>query len=765
MENNIRLKVPAPSKQKAWIEELAMFVGNNLSIYSKDTIRTKVREGLINLDLYNGKIHVEDFLNLLNPMDLSTIDTSREIQHYATAAPIIDLLVGEEINLPFEPGIYITNNIGIEGKKERMRQYVEQRIEKISQELQDPEEIRAAVQALYHKLKYTYKDVKEVKASAIYADYAEKINFKEIFVEGFRRVFNLGEEAYEIDVQGKEPVFRVINTLNLRVYGGNKSSRIEDADVIVEERHLSPGAIIDLHGDELTDTQVENILNYQIGQVGARFDKPYGDVTHEYSAVGEILGRELYSNLVDNSGGIRYLKTRVKAYKKIKKIKYFDEVLGVDQIKVRSYNYTLAPGEVLDSTEWIVEWWVFSLIGSDIVVGAKPNPIRFNRLSNFTEGHPGIVGEIYNINEQNSVPIMSRMRPFQYWYDIVIDNMLTAMSKNIGPILEMDLAKRPEKWDTKKWLHYITKYNVKFVDSFKEVNKGPAQGQLAGNLASGRDQTTSIDFGNYIQQLVSVAEYLERSMAGIVGITPQRLGAISNRETYGGIERATAQSSHITAWYSYKHEQVKIRALNVFMEAAKQALKDNPKKLQTLIDSTTREILEITEDDFVDVDLGVYLSNSKKVHENNQLFQQMAQAYMQNGGDFSFVYKILFSESMADRRRLIEADQEDRMQQAQQDRKQALEIENAKAEKEAATEQAKLELEKYKADLEASIKLKMKEMDLAIEEGKMQASREKTLDELKADMEMLELEMKQRDAEMKSKEKIATKTKNTATKQ
>ena len=77
----------------------------------------------------------------------------------------------------------------------------------------------------------------------------------------------------------------------------------------------------------------------------------------------------------------------------------------------------------------------------------------------------------------------------------------------------MDLAKRPKDWDTKKWLHYITKYNVKFVDSFKEVNKGAAKGQLAGNLAAGRDQIQEMSFGNYIQQLVSMAMYLEKAMA------------------------------------------------------------------------------------------------------------------------------------------------------------------------------------------------------------------------------------------------------------
>ena len=66
-------------------------------------------------------------------------------------------------------------------------------------------------------------------------------------------------------------------------------------------------------------------------------------------------------------------------------------------------------------------------------------------------------------------------------------------------------------------------------------------------------------------------------MSEVVGITRQREGQISNRETVGGVERATLQSSHITEWLFARHDDVKKRALECFLETAKIALKGKKK--------------------------------------------------------------------------------------------------------------------------------------------------------------------------------------------
>jgi len=754
------LKKPRGQKaMKEWINEMFTFVSNNMSLYTSDSIRASVRDKIINLDLYNNRLHAEDFVGLLNPLDLKTIEDTREIQHYPVAAPIIDLLVGEEIDRPFEAMVDITNNIGIDEKKERLRSYVDAKIKELEKTYENnPDNLKLEIKKFTRYLKYTYKDMVEKKGSALLEEYYDKLGIEEKFVEGFRRVWLMGEEAYEIDIVNGNPTFEVLNTSNVRVYGGGKSHKFEDYDLIVVESHQPPGYLIDRYGAMLSEEEVDRILLYETNS--GLFDKTYGNVSHEFNAVGDILGTELSDNFVDDAGGIRHLRIRFKAYKQVKKVVYQDESTGGEQVKVVSINYKMVEGEALLEKVWIIEWWIGTLIGADIVVDAHPIPIRYNRLGSLAEGHPGIVGRIYNINEREAIPPMTRIRPYQYLYDVTMDRMIVAMSKNVGPILEMDFAKKPASWGTLKWLGYMFKYNTKFVDSFKEVSKGSGTGQLAGNLASGRDQIQSFDFSTYIQQLVNILEYLQKAMSDALGVVPQRLGAVSNRETVGGIERATSQSSHITEWYFYQHEKVKLEALNIFIEAAKTALKDNPKKLRYTLDSKILEILEITEEDLANVDLGVRVTNAKKSQEYKQLLQQASHAFMQNGGEFSFIFDIMNSNSMSEKRKLIEEyedEKKDQMTAAQEAEQNA--AQNASAEVKADKD-ADRNMEKYKVDTEAAVKMKLKEMEMLIASGQLTLEGTDSLEEMKMnmltyqkDLDKDHKENSQKDRELDIKEK------------
>ena len=745
------LKRPNGKTQvKKWVHELAMFVSNNMSIYTSTSIRATVRDKIVNLDLYNNKIHAEDFISLLNPLDLKTIEGTREIQHFPISTSLFDLLVGEEIDRPFEPIVDITNNIGIEEKKERLKGFVKAKLKELEENFQeDEQELKQEIKKLTRYLKYTYKDIKEKKASALLDEYYESLQIEQKFLEGFRGVWCTGDEAYSIDIIHNEPTFEVVNTSNIRLYGGGRSPKFEDYDLIVEEDHRSPGYLIDRYGEELSNDEVDRILTYQTRN--NNFDKPFGNVTHEFIPVGDILGTEISDNFIDDTGCMRHMRVRAKAYKQVKKVIYQDPATGTEQIKIVSNRYSLREGEALKETVWITEWWIFTLIGADIIVDAHPIPIRYNRLSSLAEGHPGIVGRVYNINERQAVPPMSRIRVYQYLYDVVLDRVIVAMSKNVGPILDMDFAKKPAKWGTLKWLGYMFNYNVKFVDSFKEVAKGSASGQLAGNLASGRDQMQNFDFSSYIQQLVSMAEYLEKAMADALGIVPQRLGAVSNRETVGGIERATSQSSHITEWYFYTHEKTKIEALNVFIEAAKTALKDNPKKLKYVLDKDILEILDITEDDLAGVDLGVKVTNSKKSQEYKQMLNQAAFAFMQNGGEFSFIFDILNSNSMAEKRRMIEEYENDKREELNEQRqfesKNAQDILKAEALEKEKDRLANQAVE----DARNAVKVKLKELDVLMAAGELKLNATNSLTEMQQKIKEFQETMEQNDAENKLK--------------
>lgn len=169
----------------------------------------------------------------------------------------------------------------------------------------------------------------------------------------------------------------------------------------------------------------------------------------------------------------------------------------------------------------------------------RPRPVQYNRLSNPSRCHFGIVGSIYNINGSQPFSLVDMMKPYNYLYDVIHDRLNRILAKNKGRMIKLDLAKVPKGWDIDKWLYYSEVNNIIVEDSFKEGNIGAATGKLAGAMNNASSGIVDAGLGNEIQQYMSLLEMIDQHMGNVAGLSPQRLGAISNRETVGGVERST----------------------------------------------------------------------------------------------------------------------------------------------------------------------------------------------------------------------------------
>lgn len=104
-------------------------------------------------------------------------------------------------------------------------------------------------------------------------------------------------------------------------------------------------------------------------------------------------------------------------------------------------------------------------------------------------------------------------------------------------------------------------------------------------------------------------------MSEVAGISKQREGQISNRETVGGVERATLQSSHITEWLFIQHDDIKRRALECFLETAKIALKGRNMKFQYILSDNSMRVMDIDGDEFAEADYGLVVDNGNSIQE------------------------------------------------------------------------------------------------------------------------------------------------------
>lgn len=702
-----RQKLSYKQKGKQWRTD-CVNSADKYSFYNNERVRQTIQNRVVNINLYNGIVSPHDMLNTLNPQQIDAEFVSKVIPHKPIMVPKIDVLVGEEINRPFDWFFTVINKDAITKKEEEKSALVKEKLISILQQGLSEEESQKELEKHNKYLKYNYQDSRERMVNHLVKHYYEELGFENKFNAGIKDAFIMAEEIYQCDIVSGEPTFEKLNPIKVHSIRSGNSSKIEDSDLIVIEDHWSPGKILDIFYDELKASDVDVITEYSTSTGQSKYttddenhlllQDQHSEVLNDYLGIAEVNGHQFSSSYIDSSGNVRILRVYWRSQKKIYKLKFYDEYGEIDY-KYVSEEYI--PNEDLGeelTTYWVNEWWEGTKIGKDIYIRMRPKPVQYNRLSNPSVCGPGIVGEVYNTNQGRAISMVDKMKNYQYLYDVIWDRLNTAIAKNLGKILLLDISLIPAGWEPEKWIAQATKLGIGVIDGFKEGNAGAAQGKLAGQMNGTNTRAIDLETGNYIQQHIQLLEFIKTEMGEIAGISKQREGNISNRETVGGIERGVTQSSHITEWWFMKHEEVKRRCLSVFLETAKIALKDNKKKLQYITDDMSMQIIDIDGNEINEADYGLIVSSSANVKKVHQTLETLAQAFLQNGGSYTTVIDILTSQSLADIRRKIEDSEEQtnaRNAKVEEDRNA---IAQQVAQQEAADKQLDRDLKIYEVD-------------------------------------------------------------------
>ena len=721
-------------KNQAWRKKCVQWADTK-SFFNYSLVRKSVIHKKINYDLVRGKLHMNDLEYLINPENIKAGFIPDRIQHYPIINSKINILKGEESKRLFDYRVVVTNPNAISEIENNKKAEILQRLQEWVQDTsQSEEEASQELEKINYYYTYQWQDMREIRANNLLNHYKKEYNIPLIFNEGFDDAMTVGEEIYQCDIVGGEPIIERLNPLKVRVFKSGYSNKVEDADIIIIEDYWSPSRVIDTYYDVLTKKDMEYIqkLPDHIGQAAIdsmdNIDERYGFVNN--NMIGdEITSQDGFfwdpygtsdgiSNSLlpyDTAGNLRVLKIFWKSRRKIKKVKSYDPITGEEQFNFYPETYVIDKdkGEE-EKILWINEAWEGVKIGSDIYVNMRPRPIQYNRLSNPSRCHFGIIGTIYNVNEGRPFSMVDVMKPYNYLYDIIHDRLNKLMAKNWGKIVKVDLALVPKGWDIDKWLYYAKTNNMAIIDSFKEGNYGAATGKLAGALNNASNGVIDADWGNNIQQYINLLEFIKLEMSEAVGITRQREGQISNRETVGGVERATLQSSHITEWLFVKHEDLKKRVLEAFLETAKIALKGRSKKFQHIMDDLSTQIITIDGDEFAEADYGLIVDNSQGSQELNSKLDMLAQAALQNQSlDFSAIMKLYSSASLAEKQRLIENNERQIQERNQQLQQQQAQIEEQKNQAALQMKQAELDQKREANQLDNETKILIAQIQAA----------------------------------------------------
>ena len=764
-------QLPFHRKTKKWRKQIVDWADSK-TFFNYSPVRNSVIHKKINYDLLNGKLHMQDLEMVINPENQSAGFIPDKIQHYPIMNSKLNVLRGEESKRVFDFRVIITNPNSISeienAKKEELLQRLQQMM---ANSAQSEEEFNQELEKLNDYFTYEWQDYREIRANALLNHYVKEYNMPLLFNNGFMDAMTVGEEIYQCDIVGGEPVIMKVDPLKIRIFKSGYSNKIEDADMIILEDYWSPGQIIDTFYDVLTQKDIEYIEKapYTLGQASAdsmdNIDDRAGFVNN-YMIGDEITSQEGFfwdplgtadgvnSSLLpfDMIGNIRVLRVYWKSRRRIKKVKSYDPETGEEIFNFYPETYVINKdnGEE-EQILYINEAWEATKIGEKIYVNMRPKVVQYNKLSSPSRCHFGIVGSIYNLNGNRPFSLVDMMKNYNYLYDVVHDRLNKFMAKNWGKILRLDIAKIPKGWNIEKWMYYAKANGLAVEDSFREGNIGAATGKLAGAMNNASSGIIDAEFGNSIQSQINLLEFIKMEMSDVAGISRQREGQISNRETVGGVERATLQSSHITEYLFIQHDDVKKRALECFLETAKIALKGRSKKFQYILSDSSMRVMDIDGDEFAESDYGLLVDNGQGTQELSQKLDMLAQAALQNQTlSFSTIMKLYNSSSLAEKQRIVENDERKIQERNAQAQQQQLEVQQQEAQMKQEAEMAKMELEDtlnqrdnetkiLVAQIAASVKVNQGDTD-GIQEPMSEEAREKLKEQIRQFNAKLELD-------------------------
>ena len=703
-------------KNKSWRRKCVDF-GDSYSLMHYHVARKSVEDMKINYDLLNGKTYMEDMKLVVNPYGIEASFIPDEIQHYSMINAKLKVLEGEESRRLFDYRLVVTNPNAISDIEEDKNTLINQRLQQwVMDTSQSEEESNQELQKLGDYFTYEYQDKREVRGNRILNHYIQELEMSTLFNYGFKDGYTVGEEIYLNDIVGGEPYVEKLDPREVRIIRSGVSNRIEDADMIVIEQYWGLGKIHDVYGDQLSAKELKALEETLFSGSNHspwtdsmdNLDPRYEWIPNEEWSAGDAVysPRQLFQEYdtklpYDTNGNIRVLRVFWKSRRKIKKVKGFDPETGEETFNFYPETYIIDPdkGEE-EQIFWVNEAWEGTKIGKDTYVNMRPRPVQYSRMSNPSICHFGIIGSVYTSNGDKPYSMVDIMKPYAYLYDIIHDRLNKLIAKNVGKVMRLDFAKTPKGWDADKWLYYINVNGIAVENSFKEGDIGAATGKLAGALNNASSGVVDASNANDIMYYTNLLDWIDTHCGNLVGMSPQRMGQVSNRETVGGVERATLQSSHSTEWLFVTHESVKKRELECLLETAKIALKGRKKKFEFILEDGSRLIEDIDGDEFAECDYGLIVDNSNGSQELNQKLDMLAQAGIQNGMSFSTIMKLYTTRSLAEKVRIVENDERRRQEMQQQQQQQEMQI-----------RQQELQMKQIIAEHEKEVEYKMHQED------------------------------------------------------
>jgi hypothetical protein len=609
----------------------------NTNSVTGTTLENKKRLA-VNLELAEqGKFDMNLVLSLLEPY-MDSKEFAKNFPdvptHYDIVSPRLNLIRGEDINRPFN---FVAVDKSVDNisrlQKEKQSLILSITMQMFAEELKRQMEMQRPtpsqdssgenpvsislgdlpvppvdfqgnpitnLEAVEKYISYSYSGVAEKIANDILKYLIQELNLEYEMNYNFLKYLATGSEIFFIGEEGGNPVVRIVDPLLFDCESSTETKFIEDCAWTREIRYLTAPEVYDIFWEELTDKEIK-IIEGNKGSIGESY---YGG--YDFSFFENYAGT---SNTI-----VRVARFEWQSLRKIGIIyNYNVETGGIDKDIV--IDGELYPEDAEIKWFWVNERWEGYKIGDSIYKRLRPISNQYTSIDDIFKNQSNYVG----IREPYS--FLDRIIPYQYMFNVVMHKLKLNLARDKGPAFIMDIAQIPntDGWSLDKWMGILDTMNVAFINSYNE--KEGVRNTF--NQFAVVDRSTA----NSTQHYISILNFIIQFVADITGITKQREGQVSPRETASGIERSVTQSTAITEAWFYTHNEVKRRVLNRLLDVAKKTYKTN-KKILFILDDLSKKFIEISED-FKLSELGVYITNSAFDLKLLETLKQVAQIALQ----------------------------------------------------------------------------------------------------------------------------------------
>lgn len=472
----------------------------------------------------------------------------------------------------------------------------------------------------------TGKTARERKINDALAYLNQKYKFRQILSDGFRDQLIVDNQIYRINdvYEGMDPTFRRCSPSNIWYQADPNCQYLDEANWIVERRFVSPEVLISEYGGKMTDEQRSEVISRIPRRQTTSIDLNRGILD---GLGGNAIGcsDSVYSGTTTISyDAIEVFEIEWKTVRKIHVKKSVDKKdPSVTHTHIISSESEYKPSDER-IVRYVTEYWRATCIGNNAFIDMRPCAFQHRDIKDIGTARSSYVGFAYNGYDNRPYSRVLAVRDvvliYQLvWYQI---ELLQAISGMKGIV--MDITQKPANMSNDEWLSMAKR-------GILPINPAQSEEESGRPTRFNAFATFDMTFGNAIAQLKELLPELQLLAGRILGISPQRIGEIGNRETPGSAKSAIIQSNITTEIIMMKSDRIKMRVLQRIVDIIPYAWR-NGKRGVYVLGKDGQRLFDIAANEFEGMAFELFFGDGdKETKLKDQLLSIAMQSYGSDG--------------------------------------------------------------------------------------------------------------------------------------